>query len=421
MSTFRLHPNGVIYFYHWFTPDKPLKVSTKLKIDPDKWDKDKMRPISSRIQYKGLYIARELIRYENAFQEALKYLTESEDVVTYMKLKERFKQELIPNKNVRAKKGKQGFLQFFESIVTNYKTADINDWKSYQTTLNQLKQYFVKNNPDFDDIDTAFYELFNDYLINQGLAKNTISNRWKHIKAIMKKAQLQKLHNNSDYKEFKRSTEQSDTVFLTVKELDEIYNLELNGYLNTARDYFIIGCFTGLRFADWHKIEKSKIKDDEITIITEKTGRRVKIPIHEKVIDTLEKYDEGKLPKKPSNQKMNEYIKKVVMKAGIDEKIDTRITKGGKMTLSSRPKYALVSTHTARRSFATNLILTNTTSPYLIMQITGHKSLPSFEKYIRLDDLDASNQLKQIDFFKWRNRKPSSKLTKKQKLLLLLK
>ena len=124
-----------------------------------------MRPTSSRIQYNRINITRELVRYENAFQEALKHLTESKDVVTYMKLKERFKQELMPNKNVPVKKGKQGFLQFFESIVTNYKNADINDWKSYQTTLNQLKQYFGKNNPEFDDIDTAFYELFNDYLI----------------------------------------------------------------------------------------------------------------------------------------------------------------------------------------------------------------------------------------------------------------
>ena len=101
-------------------------------------------------------------------------------------------------------------------------------------------------------------------------------------------------------------------------------------------------------------------------------------------------------------------------------KLKPVLQKGRKMQIDTRPKYALVSTHTARRSFATNLVLAGT-SPYLIMKITGHKSLPSFEKYIRLDELDASNQLKQIDFFKWRNKKPSSKLTKEQKRLLLLK
>ena len=209
-------------------------------------------------------------------------------------------------------------------------------------------------------------------------------------------------------------------MFLTVEELDKIYDLDLKGYLNTARDYFIVGCFTGLRFSDWHKIEKSKIKDGVTVIITEKTGKKVAIPIHEKVYDTLDKYEDGKLPNKPSNQKMNEYIKKVVMKAGIDEKIDTRITKGGKMIKSTRPKYALTSTHTCRRSFSTNLILAGT-SPYLIMKITGHKSLTSFEKYIRLDELDATNKLKELEFFKWRSKKSTTKLTKQQKLLLLLK
>ena len=44
--------------------------------------------------------------------------------------------------------------------------------------------------PEFDDIDTSFYIKFNDYLLALNLSVNTISNQWKHIKAIMKKAQI---------------------------------------------------------------------------------------------------------------------------------------------------------------------------------------------------------------------------------------
>ncbi len=422
MSTFSLHPNGTIYLYHWITPTQPFKASTRLKIEASKWNKEKMRPKSPTYTYKGVNVRKELIRIENAFLEAWNYF-QTNAGFSPIKLKQKFKTNLLPEPARVTSKDSKQFLDFFSNMLEEYKTTmKKNSWKGYRTTLMHLKNFFGRSRPNFEDIDMAFYNSYKKYLIEKGLSINTISTHWKFIKAIMKQAQYRRLHSNTDYLMFKRTHEESDTIFLTMDELQKIYDLKLKGYLNKARDYFIIGSYTGLRYDDWERVDLSMIKDNEQSIRSKKTGEISIIPIHEKVLRTLNKYKNGKLPSKPTNQKMNLFIKEVVKKAGINDPVETRITRGGEMVLSIKPKYELVSTHTARRSLATNLILQGT-SPYLVMSITGHKSLPNFEKYIRFNELQASMQLKNNEFFKhWvpEGEKAKNTISELDRKLLLL-
>ena len=53
--------------------------------------------------------------------------------------------------------------------------------------------------------------------------------------------------------------------------------------------------------------------------------------------------------------------------------------------MRSLEKWQLVSTHTARRSFATNMYLMGVPS-ITIMRITGHKTEKAFMRYIKLDE-----------------------------------
>ena len=398
MSTFRLEPNGVIYLYHWISHTRPFKFSTGLKIAASKWNKEKMRPRSPGYKYNGMNVSQELIRIESAFLEAWNYFRINGGLTT-IKLKQKFKEELSSVPESIVTNDKPSFLDFFGQTVLQYKAANKNNWQGYTTTLNRLKSYFGTDKPEFDDIDTAFYIRFNEYLIGLDLSVNTISNQWKHIKAIMKKAQMLKFHNNTDYQFFKRHREETDTVYLSVDELQKIFDLKLNGYKDKARNYFLIGCYTGLRFIDWDKISKSIIKNGIAVVITEKTREKAFIPISSNVLRILNKYENGVLPRKPSPQRLNDYIKLVVKEAGIDDIVEARITKGDKKLVISKPKYAHCTTHTARRSFATIMVL-NGVAPHLIMKITGHKTLSSFEKYIRFDELQASIQLRESEGFK---------------------
>ena len=102
-------------------------------------------------------------------------------------------------------------------------------------------------------------------------------------------------------------------MYLNDSELTQIYNIDLSlaKRLDRVRDLFIIGCCTGLRFSDLSQLCADNFSGDgTITIKTIKTGHTVVIPLHTRVRLIMEKYGYD-LPKIPSNQKFNEYIKEV--------------------------------------------------------------------------------------------------------------
>lgn len=397
MANFNLHKNGTIYIQHHHGQSNPIRISTKIKIDPTRWDKTKQKAKSANYMYNGLKINNELIRHMSAFNKAIQFY-EQNDGYSLPNIKSKYLDYLSPGELLPNRQRVIGFIDFFEQRKDKYENEDINNWPGYGSTLNHLKLYFKRKQPSFEDIDSRFYELFNDYLIGCNLSKNTISNHWKHIKAVMKVAELLKLHSNTDYKNFKRKREETDSIYLSENEVNAIYELNLKGTLDVVRDYFIIGCYTALRYSDWDKLDSSKIKDDVAKIRSSKTGELSIIPIHPKVKAILKKY-KGTLPTKLSLQKMNKHIKTIGLMAKITEEIITRKTKGSKVVETTNKKYLLISTHTARRSFATILMLKGE-SAYVIMKITGHKSLNAFEKYVRFNELQASVKLKEIDFFK---------------------
>jgi integrase len=63
---------------------------------------------------------------------------------------------------------------------------------------------------------------------------------------------------------FKTVKEPTENVYLTEKELKRIYHPDLsqNSRLEKLRDLFIVGCYTGLRFADLSLLVKGNITKD---------------------------------------------------------------------------------------------------------------------------------------------------------------
>jgi integrase len=162
---------------------------------------------------------------------------------------------------------------------------------------------------------------------------------------------------------------------------------------------FIIGCYTGLRFSDLSQLRKENIiKGGHMAkISTIKTGEMVMIPLKGIVKTILNKY-EGIVPEALSNQKMNEYLKEVGELAKLNESILITSTKGGKRSTETFKKFELITTHTARRSFASNAYLSGVPT-ISIMKITGHRTEKSFLKYIKISQEDNANKLIAHPFF----------------------
>jgi integrase len=92
-------------------------------------------------------------------------------------------------------------------------------------------------------------------------------------------------------------------------------------------------------------------------------------------------------------------LKTVVKAAGIDNKVTYVKTRGGKTTTVTEPKWNLVGSHTARRSFATNAYLSGVPT-ISIMKMTGHRTEASFMKYIKVTLTENAKILQNHSFFK---------------------
>lgn len=99
-----------------------------------------------------------------------------------------------------------------------------------------------------------------------------------------------------------------------------------------------------------------------------------------------------------SQQKFNDYLKEVCELAGINDLITFYQTRGEKREQITLPKYQLITSHTARRSFATNAFKAGLPS-ISIMKITGHKTERSFLKYIKITKEENAKLIMEHHFF----------------------
>jgi integrase len=294
-------------------------------------------------------------------------------------------------------------IQFIDHIVKT--SADLKDTtkKSYNVVKRNIQDYQKKHKgkitPQNADID--FYNSFITFLTGKGLSKNTIGTRIKIIKTVLKYADEKNgVEVCQDYKlkSFAKPAEETESVYLTFDELNRIYNLTLPRSMDKVRDIFLIGCDTGLRFSDLSRLKKDNINSDNtISITTQKTVTKVVVPITPRVRNIFEKYD-YKLPRVISNQKFNQYLKEIAKRAEIKEPVTITKTVKGMLVTRTVNKWELVTSHTARRSFATNAFL-NDVPAIAIMKITGHKTESAFMKYIRMSPKDNAIKLQSHKFF----------------------
>ncbi len=270
--------------------------------------------------------------------------------------------------------------------------------REYERTYELLKDYAKakRRRINFNDIDLDFYQDFMSYLTNLGLATNTIGKKIQTLKIFLNAATDAGVNQYSHYKSHRFTTIKEDTesIHLNEDELVKLFKLDLrnNKRLEKVRDLFLIGAWTGLRFSDWDQVSPDNIEEGLLSVKQSKTGGKVWIPMHPMVEFILNKYD-GQLPDVPTNQRVNDYIKEVAVLAKINTPFKKTITKGGKTITTTYKKHEVISSHTARRSFATNAY--NAGVPSLtIMAITGHRTETSFLKYIKVTPKEHALKLR---------------------------
>lgn len=322
-------------------------------------------------------------------------------------------QFIIDNANTRKVKGRAK-LGISESRIKGYETFK-KVVEAYQKT--------IKKQLHFLDINKTFVDKFTNWLINEKkYSVNYAGKQIDNLKTISLDAEKLGIKTNPYTKQiegFSESNEDRYIVTLTFDELEKIRTAEIKSEaLNNARKWILIGCEIGQRGGDLLNLNKNNIRykggNMYIDITQKKTGKFVTIGIaNPHVIEIIE----NDFPHKISTQKLNDYIKKVCEIAEINEKVE-----GKKMNPKAKkknpesirkilglyPKHELITTHSFRRSFATNYYKKIPTG--VLIGITGHSKESLFLQYInKQEDKDANADLF-MQFYEQMNKDKEPKL-----------
>ncbi len=272
--------------------------------------------------------------------------------------------------------------------------------KKYRTVKKKIVKFEEQNKKQYQvrDVSLRFRNDFIKYLKEvDKLSVSTVGRYIKCVKTVCLDARINEIDTHSQLLEIKGFTESTNHPFLNFDELDTIQNKQYErNALNNARDWLVIGCYTGQRVSDLLKLTEENIQIiggyKMIVLTQKKTKKEVAIPIHDKIKPILEKRN-WKFPDYISAQKFNLHIKDVVKEAGIKD-----LVSGGKMNKKTKrkdfgifEKWELVTSHICRRSFATNFYAETPTA--LLINITAHSTEKQFLEYIGKPAKDFSVQL----------------------------
>ena len=294
-----------------------------------------------------------------------------------------------------------------------------NNIQQYRATEKHLKAFAArkrKKDFEFNQIDQNFYNNFVEYLqssipahdkdrkplLNEDgsprllkvcFTQNSVGKHIRVLKLILNEATREGVNTSTEYNKFFVFTEDSDAVYLNEDELKQLKDKDFSDspHLDRVRDWFLLLAWTGCRFSDLEKISQTDIKDGFITFRQQKTNTKVTIPLHPVVNEILQKYN-YEMPEPITNQKFNEYIKEVAETAGINSPEVLTRTVGGVLKSETMPKFELISSHTGRRSFCTNMYKRGLPT-LMIMSISGHKTEKSFLKYIRVKQQEHAEMM----------------------------
>lgn len=398
-----------------------LTYYTGHSISPEFWDEETRRPRNTRKFSDYLRLKNLLNKIDELATEiVLDYENERGVIPSTDSVKTLLDFQLKEKEDKTADSGHQTFLQWVERFIEDCKTGERciprtgkryseGSIKNITTVLHNLQQFerSLQRPIEFDEVDLHLYQKLISFLNKLGAATNKKGNVIKYVKVFMKQSMKDGLHSNTKFQdsEFSKPSEEVENIYLSGDELQRLFELNLSTTpgLARVRDLFLVGCNTGLRFSDLSQVRRENITTNDsggqiLRVRTQKTNRLVHLPISYQLRAILDRYD-GSAPPSISNQKMNEYLKEIAQRAGLDEEVEITRNQGGRRVTVNRPKWQMVCTHTARRSFATNAYL-NQVPTLDIMKLTGHKTETSFMKYIKITEEETATCLLDHPFFR---------------------
>lgn len=409
-----------------------IKQSLGFTVDAEKWMKAQ-KDVRALKRYREI----EMEKYTkiDAISSMVKALIEENEEITAGMLRKRI-YEIVNAEKIAAEKKRQEeeakaeaekkrltfnnfIIRYIEECTTGVRKKEDSTLnlaagtiKSYKGLHSQLMAYQKDRHItiDFPDITVSFFDDFKRFMLDKQYSPNTVARMIKICKTICYAAEKLKLFEAKNVREsVKAKPRDVDNIYLSNERIQELYELDLSQHeaWEKARDVFVVGCLSGQRISDYKRINENMVVtlsdgNKYIKLKQEKTGKVVFIPLDYRAEAILKKYD-GVLPKLP-DQKINDYIKKVGELLGWTEIVELDEQRGSMEYKAKRRFCDLIKTHTARRSFATNMYRAGA-SLSSIMAITGHASEKQLQTYLKLTEAEKAMEARKEKYFRDSNMK----------------
>lgn len=429
------------------TPSISFTVNTKIVVDIAKWYEAK----GSAKKWNEWIVAesktyQRMREIDEAVDNLLslkvsekKYYDEAVDNIVFKELRdaERERQEAFLKAEQErkeaeiqaAKEEQENPITFLSKTVEGMKNGTvrnggerytINSCKAWNSFLKLLTAFYGKYPFRFNLIDESTVDSFLAFMENNDYLPKTINKYLVCFRAICQRAADKGIMEESRLRCFSKKKKKitadvmAAEIYLSVAELQALYEMELTGLRAIVRDVFLTGCYTAQRFSDYSRLEAENFSTTAkgnmvVKLIQQKTGNSVVIPIlNNNLLEIAKRYN-YEIPQ-VSDVILNRYIKEILKDLSVTVPSlakkevtllnirEKRMEADGKVLYERdrkgrviKPRYDLVSSHTARRSGITNLYLTRRYDNFQMMSISGHRDLETFLSYVKLSGEEVAD------------------------------
>ena len=228
---------------------------------------------------------------------------------------------------------------------------------------------------DWQDLTKANLNEFRDHIAER-VAQSTARTYFAVFKAILKRYE-DDIDFCKDYADIlKAKNEKPVKTYLTMKDLERLEKVvPESANEQYVLDEFLIGAYTGMRISDAREISDENMANGYISYVSIKTGIHAVVPMKNGIDERIRRVQANECGIHLSNY--NNIIRKLCKRAGITERV--KVFKAGEH--GKGEKWQFISSHSARISFATNLV--DMGVPLLeVSKMMGHTSTQMTERYV---------------------------------------
>lgn len=285
----------------------------------------------------------------------------------------------------------------------DFEKATIVKYTNTKLRLEQFLKYKYKRSDIYlYELNHPFINEWITYLKNKfGNSTTTCYKHYQRLTRVLRKAINYGYMEKHPFPDFKIRQPKKRIEYLSMDEINRIEQTDFKvDRLNNIRDIFIFCCYSGMAYAEVESLTPDNITkgmDGELwlNIIRKKTKKNYLVPILPKALEIIEKYKKHPLCLKkdrllpvPSNVKYNAYLKEIAEVAGVK-------------------KY--LTTHLARKTFASTIMLANGVNISVLSKLLGHANVQvTLDSYASVAD---EMLLKNVKDLKIKLNEPNANIT----------